>query len=264
MSPTPSRRCALVTGASAGIGTAFAERLAALACDLVLVARNRSRLEEIAKGLREAHGVEVEVLDADLTRPDELARVERRIAEHPTLDLLVNNAGFGTKGAFAGLDVAREEEEIRLNVLALVRLARAALPGMLERGRGEIVNVSSLAGFYPGPFVATYAATKAFVTSFTESLAGELRGSPVRVQVLCPGFTHTEFQQRAGVDTSRIPGVAWMSADAVVQASLAGLERGDVVVIPGGVNRALYAGTALLPRGIVRRVMGVLGKQLDG
>jgi len=230
----------------------------------VLVARNRARLEEIARRLRDAHGIEVEVLAADLTQPGELARVEQRIATHPSLDLLVNNAGFGTQGAFAGLDVDREEEEIRLNVLALVRLTRAALPGMQQRGRGEIVNVSSLAGFYPGPFVATYSATKAFVTNFTESIAVEMRGTGVRLQVLCPGFTHTEFQQRAGVDTSRIPGIAWMDAGAVVEASLGALPRGEVVVIPGGVNKALYASTALLPRGILRRSMGILGKQVQG
>jgi hypothetical protein len=264
MSQSMPRRSSLVTGASAGIGLAFAERLAALRCDLVLVARNRARLEEIAKRLREQQGVEVEVLAADLTQPAELAQVEQRVAEHPSLDLLVNNAGFGTQGAFAGLEIEREEEEIRLNVLALVRLTRAALAGMQERSRGEIVNVSSLAGFYPGPFLATYSATKAFVTSFTESIAAEVRGSGVRVQVLCPGFTRTEFQQRAGVDTSRIPGFAWMSADSVVQASLAGLERGDVVVIPGGLNKTLYASTTLLPRGIVRRAMSVLGRQLEG
>jgi hypothetical protein len=262
MSQAPARRSALVTGASAGIGLAFAERLAAERCDLVLVARNRSRLEEIAKRLREEHGVAVDVLGADLTRQAELAGVEQRVAEDPTLDLLVNNAGFGTQGPFAELEPEREEEEIRLNVLALVRLARAALPGMLARGRGEIVNVSSLAGFYPGPYLATYGATKAFVTSFSESLAGELQGTPVRVQALCPGFTRTEFQQRAGVDTTRIPGFAWGSAADVVDASLAGLARGDVIVIPGGVNKALHAGTAWMPRALLRRVMAAAGKQL--
>jgi short-subunit dehydrogenase len=262
MTKNPARRAALVTGASAGIGLAFAERLAAERCGLLLVARNGSRLEEIAKRLRQEHGVAVEVLAADLTQQDELAGVERRIEEHPSLDLLVNNAGFGTVGPFAESDARREEEEIRLNVLALMRLARAALPGMLARGRGEIVNVSSLAGFYPGPYTATYNATKAYVTSFSESLAGELRGTPLRVQSLCPGFTRTEFQERAGVDTSRIPGFAWMSAAEVVDASLAGLARGDVVVIPGGVYKALHAGTSWLPRALLRRVMGAAGKQL--
>jgi hypothetical protein len=135
---------------------------------------------------------------------------------------------------------------------------------MIQRGRGEIVNVSSMAGFYPGPFLATYAATKAFVTSFTESLSEELRTSGVRVQALCPGFTRTEFQERASIDTSQIPGFAWMSAADVVEASLAGLARGDVIVVPGGLNRVLRGGTSLLPRGLVRRVMAAAGKRFEG
>jgi len=258
------RRSGLVTGASAGIGLAFAERLARDQYDLVLVARSRDRLEEIAKRLREERGMAVEVLVADLTQPEQLRLVEQRVAEDSTLDLLVNNAGFGTQGRFAELDVDREEEEIRLNVLALVRLTRAALPHMLERGCGQIVNVSSMAGFYPGPYLATYGATKAFVTSFTESIAGEIQGSGVRIQALCPGFTRTEFQERASIDASQIPAFAWMTADAVVEASLAGLARGDVIVVPGGLNKAMHAGTSLLPRGIVRRLMAAASKRLEG
>ena len=262
MTTPAARRAALVTGASAGIGLAFAERLAAERCDLVLVARNAARLEEIAKRLREQRGVGVEVLAADLTRADELARVEQRVATHASLDLLVNNAGFGTQGFFAELEVEREEEEIRLNVLALVRLARAALPGMLARGRGEIVNVSSMSGFSAWPYLATYSASKAYVTSFSESLAGELRDTPVRVQALCPGFTRTEFQQRAGLDGSVVPGFAWMSATEVVDASFAGLARGDVIAIPGLVNLALHASASWLPRALMRRVMAALGKRI--
>ncbi len=258
------RRSALVTGASAGIGLAFAERLARDQYDLVLVARSRDRLEEIAKRLRDERGVAVEVLAADLTQPDPLRSVERRVAEDATLDLLVNNAGFGTQGRFAELDADREEEEIRLNVIALVRLTRAALPHMLERGRGEIVNVSSMASFYPGPYLATYGATKAFVTSFTEAIAGEIAGSGVRIQALCPGFTRTEFQERASIDASQIPAFAWMSAEAVVDASLAALASGDVVVVPGGLNKAMHAGTSLLPRSLVRRVMAAAAKRLEG
>ncbi len=254
----------LVTGASAGIGLAFAERLARDQYDLVLVARSRERLEEIAKRLREDRGVAVEVIAADLTRPEELRIVERRVAEDETLDLVVNNAGFGTQGRFAELDVEREEEEIRLNVTALVRLTHAALPHMIERGRGAVVNVSSMACFQPGPYLATYGATKAFVTSFTEAIAGELEGSGVKIQALCPGFTRTEFQERANIDTSQIPGFAWMSADAVVEASLAALARADVVVVPGGLNRAMVAGTSVLPRSIVRRVMALAARRLEG
>jgi hypothetical protein len=179
--PSGPRRRALVTGASAGIGTAFAERLARDGYDLLLVARRRERLEELAKQLRESHRVEVEVLVADLVDAGDLLTVEQRVAARPGLDLLVNNAGFGTAGAFLESDPDREEQEILLNNVALVRLTRAALPRMAERGRGAVVNVSSMAGFLPAPYNATYGATKAFVTSFSEALAEELRGTGVRV-----------------------------------------------------------------------------------
>jgi short-subunit dehydrogenase len=249
------RRNALVTGASTGLGLAFAERLARDDYDLVLVARAADRLEAIAKRLAEQRGVEARVLPADLTVPAELARVEEELRER-TPDLLVNNAGFGTVGRFAEIDVEAEEREIRLNALALMRLTHAALRPMLERGHGGVINVSSLAGEAASPFTATYAATKAFVTSFTEALSEELRGSGVRVQVLLPGFTRTEFQDRAGIDTRAIPGFAWMEPEAVVEASLAGLERGQVVCIPGLGNRLVAPLQRLLPRSLVRRVIG--------
>lgn len=258
------RRRALVTGASAGIGLAFAERLARDQYDLVLVARSRERLEDLSKRLRDDRGVAAEVVVADLTQAAGLRAVEALVADDTALDLLVNNAGFGTQGRFAELDVDREEEEIRLNVVALVRLTRAALPHMVQRGRGQIVNVSSMAGFYPSPFVATYGATKAFVTSFTESLAEELRDSGVRLQALCPGFTRTEFQERASIDTSQIPSFAWMSAEDVVEASLAALGRDEIVVVPGGLNRAMRAGASLLPRFLLRRAMAAASRRLEG
>ncbi len=250
------RRNALVTGASTGLGLVFAERLARDEYDLVLVARAAERLEALAKRLAEQRGVEVRVLAADLTEPDELARVEDELRER-TPDLLVNNAGFGTVGRFAELDVEAEEREIRLNALALMRLTHAVLRPMVERGHGAVINVSSLAGEAPAPFSATYAASKAFVTSFTEALSEELRGTGVRAQVLLPGFTRTEFQERAGIDTSSIPGFAWMEPEAVVEASLAGLEQGQVVCIPGLGNRILAPLQRLLPRGLVRRAIGV-------
>jgi hypothetical protein len=249
------RRSALVTGASTGIGRTFAERLARDEYDLVLVARGAERLEALAKALSEQRGIEARVLAADLTEPADLARVEAEVRER-TPDLLVNNAGFGTVGRFAELDLDGEEREVRLNVLALVRLTHAALGPMLERGNGSIVNVSSLAGESPAPYNATYGATKAYVTSFTEALSEELRGRGVRVQALLPGFTRTEFQERAGIDASTIPAIAWMEADAVVDASLAALERGQVTCIPGLGNRVLAPLQRLLPRALVRRVIG--------
>lgn len=251
---------ALVTGASAGIGEAFARLLAARHHDLVLVARRRDRLEALAKELAERHRISASVEAADLAEEAELAGLAGRIAADPP-DLLVNNAGFGTFGRFAELDAEHELEEIRLNVLALARLTRAALPGLLARGRGAIINVSSLAGEGPGPFTATYAATKAFVTSFSESLHEEVRGTGVVVQALLPGFTRTEFQDVAGVKPGTVPAFAWMSAEQVARASLAALERGDAVCIPGAGNRLLGGLSALAPRGVTRRVLGALQRR---
>jgi short-subunit dehydrogenase len=249
------RRLAVVTGASAGIGQSFAERLARDAWDLVLVARRRDRLDELAVKLRAAHhGRRVDVLAADLTAPEGVHAVEQRIAAEPTLELLVNNAGFGTSGAFAELDRDAEEQELRLNVVALTRLTHAALEAFRARGHGTVINVSSLAGFQPAPFNATYAATKAFVNSFTQSLHEELRGSGVRVQLLCPGFTRTEFQEVAGVRTDGVPAFAWMEPDAVVDASLEGLRRGELIVIPGAGNKVMGAVLRTLPSAAVRRL----------
>jgi short-subunit dehydrogenase len=248
------RRHALVTGASSGIGAAFAEALARRQYDLTLVARRLSRLDELAKSLRESRNVEVDVLAADLTEPGGIDEVLGRIdASLP--DLLVNNAGMGTSGPFAELDPTRELFEVELNVVALLRLTRAVVGSMVERGHGGLINVSSMAAFQPMPYNATYGATKAFVNSLTEALHEELRGTGVRVQALCPGFTRTEFQDVAQVDSSRIPGFAWMQAEAVVEASLEALERGDLVCVPGAGNRALAALQRATPHALGRRVM---------
>lgn len=248
---------ALVTGASSGIGEAFARRLAAQGHDLVLVARREDRLQALAAELA-GGDVDVEVLVADLTTEEGLAEVESRLAS-PTevVGLLVNNAGFGTTGAFAELDLARELEMIDLNVVALVRLTRAGLDAMIGRGDGAIVNVSSLAGFQALPHTATYAASKAFVTSFTEALAEEVRGAGVRLQVLCPGFTRTEFHSRAEWNLSWLPGPSWQSSAQVVDASLAALSTGRVVVIPGILNKVTARASWLLPRGFLRRVVSI-------
>jgi hypothetical protein len=249
---------ALVTGASAGIGAAFARRLATDGYDVVAVARDAARLEALAKELP----TRTEVLPADLTVPDELARVEARVRKG--VDLLVNNAGFGTTGRFVELPVDGEEREIRLNVLAVVRLTHAALEAMLARGAGGIINVSSVAGFQPAPTNATYTATKAFVTTFTESVYEELRGTGIRVLALCPGFTRTEFQQRAGYDARQVPGPLWMRADEVVDEALAALRRGKAICVPGGLNRAAVAFAHLAPRGVARRVAGMVNSRFTG
>jgi uncharacterized protein len=252
------RRLAIVTGASAGIGAAFAERLARDAYDLVLVARRRERLEELADRLARAHGRRVDVLPADLCSPNGVRAVEARIASEPALELVVNNAGFGTTGAFAELDRDVEEEEVGLNVVALLRLTHAAIEAMTARGHGTVINVSSLAGFQPAPYNATYAATKAFVNSFTQGVAEELRGTGVRLQLLCPGFTRTEFQEVAGFHSEDVPRFAWMSADAVVEASLEGLRKGDLIVIPGAGNKVIGALFRAAPAALARRVGGAL------
>ena len=220
---------ALVTGASSGIGRAFARRLAADGRDLVLTARRVERLEELAREL-EATGVACEVLPADLSDPAELARLETR-AGAGDIDLLVNDAGLLPYGSHAELDVDREEQALRVMAIAPLRLARAALPGMLQRGRGGIVNVSSRAAFGPEPRMATYAGVKAFVNSWSLGLAEELEESGVRVVAVCPGNTRTEIFGLAGFDVSDVP---WAhEPEDVVAAALEGLARGSCVVVPG-------------------------------
>lgn len=252
------RRRATVTGASAGIGEAFAERLAREGWDLRIVARSGGRLQALAKRLRKEHGIRVQVLPADLTDPVALRALEQRLARDVHLELLVNDAGMGDFGAFAKRNREVEDAEIRLNVLAVVRLTHAALRGMFRRGRGAVINVSSTAAFQPCPYFATYGATKAFLNSFTEALHEELRGSELRVQALCPGLTHTEIFERAGAEVSGLPSFLWMEPEAVVAESLSALERGTVICVPGLGNRALTSLSRLVPHDVSRRVAGIL------
>ncbi|MDZ4825034.1 MAG: SDR family oxidoreductase [Actinomycetota bacterium] len=254
-----TRPVALVTGASVGIGEQFARILAERSHDLVLVARDKARLDALAKELQEQHRVECEVLAADLTDAAQLAAVEAR-AE--TVDVLVNNAGFGTTGRFDQLDVDGEDREIRLNVLALSRLTHAAARGMVERGSGGILNVASIAALQPGPTNATYSATKAFVLSFTEAIHEELKGTGVSVTCLAPGFTRSEFQQRAGYDEGQIPGFLWQEADVVARAGLDGLARNKAVVLPGALNKAAGIVLRLTPHSITRRGSGVVSNRI--
>jgi short-subunit dehydrogenase len=256
---TADRNTALVTGASAGIGEAFATQLAARGNNVVLVARDRSRLETLAAQLTARHGIAAEVLVADLTDAEQLALVEARLSERDRpVDVIVNNAGFGTNGHFAELDLDTEAREIGLNVVALVRLTHAALAPMLERRRGGVLNVSSLAGGQPTPGNATYGATKAFVTSFTQSLHEEVRGSGVHVTVVCPGFTRTEFQANAGFDSSKVPGFLWQSAEEVAAGALTALDRDRAVYVPGTLNRVTGAVSGVLPDSLTRRIAGLI------
>jgi hypothetical protein len=248
-----------VTGASSGIGRAFALALADRGHDLVVVARDVDRLETLAQELHDAYGASTEVLPADLSDPDGLGAVEARVADGASaIDLVVNNAGFGTSGHFTGLSIAREQQEIELNVLALVRLTHAALGGMVERGRGGVLNVASIAGYQPTPGNAVYGATKAFVMSFSQAVHEELKGTGVKCMVLAPGFTRTEFQVRAGFDSSEVPGFLWQDAPTVVQHALRAYDRGRAVCVPGPLNAATAAFTAVTPQAVTRRIAGVI------
>lgn len=256
-------RSALVTGASSGIGRAFATQLGASGTELVLVARRRRRLEELADELERGGAPRPEVLVADLAEAEQRGVVEARLEDRSRpIDLLVNNAGFGTRGYFAELAVDTEDTEIRVNVLAPVRLAHAALPGMLERGRGGIVNVSSMAALQPLPRWATYAATKAFLTSFSEALHEEVRGQGVSVLALMPGFTVTEFHDKAPMAPSSIPGPFWMTAADVVHSGLKALERGRARHVPSPRNRAVAVVARLAPRVVSRRVVHAADRRI--
>ncbi|MCZ7530330.1 MAG: SDR family oxidoreductase [Acidimicrobiia bacterium] len=257
------RPVALVTGASAGIGEQFARYLGAGGHDIVLVARDRARLEALAKDLDADHGARAEVLAADLTDPDELERVESRLSSTDApVDLLVNNAGFGTIGRFDRLPVDREVDEIELNVIAVVRLAHAAASAMVSRGHGAILNVSSIASRQPTPNMATYAATKAFVSSFSQSLHVELGGAGVHVMVLEPGFTRTEFQDRLGTgeEEGRVPEFLWTTPDTVVEGALADLRRGKAVSVPGWTNKVMAGSSSAMPAAVTRRVAAAMMK----
>ncbi len=262
---TESAPCgrALITGGTGGIGAAFARQLASEGHSLTLVARTKNHLEQLARDLRAAYGVEVEVLTADLSREESLRIVEERITSDPTLTLLVNCAGSAPWGRFAELDLKRQEETIRLNVLAPVRLTRAAVAGMIQRGRGAVVNVSSLSAYMALPFCAIYGGTKAFLASFTEALHEELRGTGVKVQALCPGFTRTGLFAREGADMEKIPSLAWLSAETVARSSLAALRRGRAICVPGLRFRLLALLLRLVPRSHVRRRVAALFGRFD-
>lgn len=244
---------ALVTGASSGIGEAFARQLGAAGTDLVIVARSKERLDALAGELADEHHISVEVLAADLIDREQLAGVERRVRSNDEpIDLLINNAGFGNNGLFADADVNAEDSEIQLNVVALMRLCHAAIGRMKEAGGGSILNVSSTGSFQPTPGLANYAATKAYVTSFSQALHEELVGTGVVVTALCPGVTHTEFQARGGFSNEGIPSFLWQTADEVAAAGLSAVAAGRAVETPGLHNKALRVTTRLAPMSVVR------------
>ncbi len=251
---------ALVTGASAGIGATFARRLSKDGYRLILVARRRERLEALAAELGNA-----EVLPADLTDDEQLKAVEERIAREPHLELLVNNAGFGTVGSFLKISLESQDQMHRLHVMATMRLSHAALRGMVARGKGGVINVSSVAGFGHSPGNVSYCATKAWMNNFTEGLYLDLRkaGSPVKVQALCPGFTLSEFHDVIQMDRKKVPAWLWTQAEDVVDASLKGLERGKLYVIPGVFYKALVKFQESLPLWLRTRLAMGYGRRAD-
>lgn len=245
---------ALVTGATSGIGAAFARRLAADGYSLVLVARDATRLDGMRDGLAQAGAPEVETLPADLTLQADRDHVCARLHDDAKpVDLLINNAGMGLGKDF--LDSTREElrGQVELNIMAVLELTRAVLPGMTARGRGGIVNISSVSGLIPGRGTA-YSASKAWVTSFTESIAMTTRGTGVNMVAVCPGLVRTEFHERAGIDMSRKPSFLYVPMTTVVDQSLRALWAGKIVVTTGPLYKTLVGASRLLPRGLVRGI----------
>jgi uncharacterized protein len=251
---------ALVTGATAGIGAAYARQLAEEGFDLILVARDKKRLADVAKSLSKEFGVKTEILVADLTKSAQLVKVEKRLASKvKPVEVLINNAGFGINKSF--LDSARESEQALLDVLvtAPMRLTHAVLPVMKERNSGTVVNVSSVASWIAG---GTYSAAKSYLTVFTESLHTELRGTKVNISALCPGFTRTEFHQRGRMKMTGLPNFMWLSAEKVVARSWKAAKSGKAISVPGWQYLVLSSISRFGPRPLVRRIgMNVRKKQ---
>ena len=251
---------ALVTGASSGLGAEFCRQLAADGWDLVVVARDAARLEAVAGDLRAAHGVQVDVLPANLASDDGCVRVaERLTATTSPIELLVNNAGIGTYQPFGEAALTFEEQQLDLNVRAVLRLTHAAVGAMRARGAGRVLNVSSVAGFVPRPGNVTYSASKAWVTMFSEALSLQLAGSGVTVTAVCPGFTHTEFHERAAADMTGVPSRMWLEARDVVREGLADTFAGKPVSVPSRIYKTLVGAAQTLPRPVLRAIMARRG-----
>jgi uncharacterized protein len=251
----------LITGASAGIGLELARLFAADGCDLVLVARREDKLAALAEELQTQHGVTCLVLGVDLADPAGPSRIHQAVvARGITVDVLVNNAGFGLVGPVAQLPVQRQVDIVLVNVAALTQLTSLFVPGMLQRHRGGVLNVGSTAGFQPGPYLAVYYASKAYVLSYTEALAEELRGSGVRVCCLLPGPTNTEFGTVSGVEHALLFKLGLMSARAVARAGHRGFRRGRLLVIPGVLNKLTPWLVRFSPRALARKFTKRLNK----
>lgn len=251
------RPVALITGPTSGLGAGFARRYARDGYDLVLVARDGARLEQLAAELRDEAGAGVEVLPADLACGPDRAKVADRL--RAGVQVLVNNAGFGTSGEFWTADLAQLQAQLDVNVTAVMELTHAALPSMIEAGSGTVINVASVAGLVPGRG-STYSASKAWVVSFSEGLANGLGGTGVGVHALCPGFVHTEFHARAGIDMAGTPSFLWLQVEDVVRDCLADVAAGKVVIVPGLQYKVLTTGGRMAPRNLVRAMTKAVGK----
>jgi short-subunit dehydrogenase len=250
---------ALITGASSGLGAEFARQLAERGYDLILVARDSARLEQSAAALRSSNRA-VEVLPADLATDDGCAVVSARLADPARpVDVLVNNAGIGLYRRFGQAELADEERQLDVNVRAVLRLSHAAVRAMTSRRAGHLINVSSVAGFVPRRGNATYAASKAWVTLFTEGLGGQLAGTGVQATAICPGFTRTEFHQRAGATMSHVSPRMWLTAADVVREGLADAFAGAPVSVPSRRYKILVTAARLAPRPVLRAVMARRG-----
>jgi len=254
------RPCALVTGATSGIGAAFASRLAQNGFDLILHGRRQKELMDRAKNLERSYSTSVEIIIAELSRPDEIRKVEERINSLDRLDMLVNNAGYWEPGVFWEHSPDSLEAMIMVHNVAPVRFIRAALPRMLERDKGDIINVSSLGAYLNMVTLENYAATKAYLISFTESLHVALMETGIRVQALTPGFTVTEFHSRLGADFTKEQRT-WMQPEEVVDESLRALGKGPVVCIPGFKRRFIVKLASMLPRSVYYRIMKTIGEK---
>lgn len=242
------RPVALITGPTSGIGAGFARRYARDGYDLVLVARDVTRLEQLSDELKAQAG-DIELLPADLADAADRDKVAQRLSAG--VQVLVNNAGFGTSGDFWSADPAELQKQLDVNVTSVLHLTRAALPSMIDAGAGSVINIASVAGLLPGRG-STYSASKAWVISFSEGLANGLQGTGVGVHAVCPGYVHTEFHDRAGIDKSPVPSFMWLEVDDVVRESLAEVARGKVVIIPSAQYKGLVAVGRTIPRGLTR------------
>ena len=252
---------ALITGASAGLGTHFALALARQGHDVILVARREDRLEQLAQVVRDKHGVGAHVFAADLARKNGVAGLAEAVSRQGlTVDWLINNAGFGARGAFAEIDRAVQTRMIDLNCRALVDLCHTFLPDMIAARSGAILNVASTAAFQPGPWMAVYYATKAFVLSFSEALHEEVKAQGVRVSALCPGPTRTEFADVAGMADSELFQRMAASPEKVVADGLKAIAGNRAVAVSGAMNKVSAASIRFIPRGVARRLAGSLQK----